>query len=316
MRVLRFFSLFSLCLVLFSALPSAVSGFSGGPPLRANWCGQQATQTICNGAVCRSCSDCHTGPGGESIPNQGNGSVSILGLPAGGYDPNVALPYFLNVLLEDTDGGRFAFGGFEVSAMLGTDSCQAGTMTRDVVNEPLTDDPTDFQSGVTFVQHISPKAQVGGAVMWSFFWDPPTVGSGDVVFNVCGNSADGNGGDNSNDFIYCTEVIVQEAVDCASQPPGAPCDDGFTCTDPDGCLGADCIGSLRDPFCDALETGSTCNPGDPNRDPITGCVSPAGAEDCTTAADEDGQGDRNEKRRRLFDDGILQSQQRGRPKNL
>jgi len=179
--------------------PDRGSAFSGGPPDFRTWCAQGG-EPACGAAPCSNCTvSCHSTFGG---PNSGTGSVTLQNLPPA-YRPGAQ--YILAVLLEDPDNPEFVVGGFELSALERTGLCQAGALAADEADTRV---DLHGPSGTQWLKHSRPQDQAGGA-MWQFLWTAPDPSVGEVVFSVCANAADDNGG-NRGDRIYCSEAVVPQ----------------------------------------------------------------------------------------------------------
>ena len=141
-----------------------------------------------------SCTACHGS-------NVGDGSLALLGVPVGGYNPGAT--YTLTVRLADPGQLRW---GFELVALTNAALTQAGTITvTDDVHTQLSDYPDPDPD---YLKHTSDGTYPGtpGPTGWSFDWQAPTTGES-ITFYVAGNAANNN---NSpfGDFIYLLQVPV------------------------------------------------------------------------------------------------------------
>ncbi len=148
------------------------------------------------------CSECH-GTGDNST----SGSVSLSGLPAT-YTPGATVP--ITVVIEDSTGGRRRWG-FELSARF-SNGKQAGTLS------PGTNVGVDAQNAVQYAHHEPAQNFTGPTFSYTFNWTAPAdSSSGDVIFNVVGNAANGNGTNDSGDHIYKAQA-TSKAPSAAAAP--------------------------------------------------------------------------------------------------
>jgi hypothetical protein len=163
--------------------------WSAGPP--DGYCGNPPSMVTCEA--------CH-------INEPGDGSLTMSGLPAGGYTPGAQ--YHLTVILQDPGQRRW---GFELTALETAAFTQAGTFTvTDPVNTQLSNNPG---SNPDFMKHTSTGTHNGlldGPVSWNFDWTAPMSGNL-VTFYIAGNAANGNG-NNSGDYIYTHQPAVAAAT--------------------------------------------------------------------------------------------------------
>ncbi len=156
------------------------------------------------------CTQCHTG----AALNSGKGSVRIV-FPGGGqYQPGAT--YRVKVAVRDPDQQRW---GFQLTARLASNAAVAqagdlrptGDFTRaicqDATNKPCTD-----ANPIQFIMHNAAGTRSGtpNGVDFEFDWTAPAAGSGQITFYAAGNAANGNG-NNQGDFIYTTNLSVDEA---------------------------------------------------------------------------------------------------------
>jgi hypothetical protein len=143
----------------------------------------------------------------------GNGSIALLGLPAG-YEPG--LTYSVTLRLADPGQGRW---GFELTAIDDVNLDQAGTLiATDPVNTQLSDNPGPDPD---YLKHTTEGTHDGvpdGPVTWSFDWTAPAAGN--VTFYAAGNAADGNGAP-TGDYIYLLERPVSATTGVTPEPAPA-----------------------------------------------------------------------------------------------
>jgi uncharacterized protein (TIGR03437 family) len=102
--------------------------------------------------------------------------------------------------------------GFEASARMAADNSQAGSFTAADADTQL-----KTASGIQYIEHTSAGTRPGAAspVSFQFDWTAP-AGSGDVIFYVAANAANGNGAPHAGDHIYTTSVRLTAVS--SSQP--------------------------------------------------------------------------------------------------
>ena len=172
----------ALSLVLAASLPTLAQGFSSGPP--DGYAG--------NPPFNESCRTCH----GAAV---GDGSVSLLGLPAGPYTPGQGYP--LSIQLMDPGQMRW---GFELAVIEDATLNQAGTIVvLDELNTQLSD---NVDPDPDYLKHTWEGTYNGtpGPANWTFRWVAPAAPDVNVTFYVAGNAANGNG-QPSGDYIYLTQ---------------------------------------------------------------------------------------------------------------
>lgn len=161
------------------------NAWSSGPP--DGYCGNPPSMVTCEA--------CHVSP-------LGDGTLSLTGLPAGGYEPGDT--YSITVMLADSDQRRW---GFELTALETAAYTQAGTF---IVTDPINTQLSDHQSpNPDFLKHTLAGTHNGtpdGPVTWNFDWTAPITGNL-VTFYVAGNAANGNGAP-SGDYIYAIQRPV------------------------------------------------------------------------------------------------------------
>jgi hypothetical protein len=157
---------------------------------------------------------CHTGnPVNSPV---GNGSVTVDGLPAGGWTPNQVYP--LTVTIQRTGARLF---GFQLSAVDAANQ-QAGTLTEGHARVKIIcgrgTAPGAQQVNCSTAGAIQYAEHNNAQVVTSTYlvnWTAPSSASvGTVRFHVAGNAANGDFS-NQGDFIY-TRVYN---VDAAAPPP-------------------------------------------------------------------------------------------------
>jgi len=141
------------------------------------------------------CTSCHSGN-----VNSGNGSVTVAGLPDGGYVPGET--YILTLSVTGTHDRGY---GFQMASQVGNDNAGTFSLGANSQNAELTGDR---------VQHST--RTISGE--WIVEWLAPASDIGDVVFSFSGLATGGNngfGGDN----VYTGSVQVSAAdVITAFQP--------------------------------------------------------------------------------------------------
>ena len=141
------------------------------------------------------CTFCHSGN-----VNSGNGSVTVAGLPDGGYVPGET--YILTLSVTGTHDRGY---GFQMASQVGNDNAGTFSLGANSQNAELTGDR---------VQHST--RTISGE--WIVEWLAPASDIGDVVFSFSGLATGGNngfGGDN----VYTGSVQVSAAdVITAFQP--------------------------------------------------------------------------------------------------
>ncbi len=168
----------SFCVIL---LQSGIKGlnFSSQPP-QGN-----------TGATGNYCSNCH----GDFSLNSGGGSVSIAGLPPGGYVPSTQYP--LSIAITHGAANRTRWG-FSMKAV-NSSGVSVGTFSS-----------TNANAGPngTELSHLG-AVSTGSTNTFTYNnlkWTAPSA-SGNVTFYYVGNAADGGGGSNG-DYIYAASTVV------------------------------------------------------------------------------------------------------------
>lgn len=177
----KIYLLFSLafCIIL---LESGVNGlnFSSVPP-------QGRT-----GATGSYCTACH----GDFSLNTAGGSVTVTGLPAGGYVPSQVYNLTLTINHAATDRKRW---GFSMKAV-NSGGTSIGTLGSTNANAALNGTELSHNNAVT-------TANANTFTYSNLNWTAPPSASGTVTFYYVGNAADGTGGSN-NDYIYAASTPV------------------------------------------------------------------------------------------------------------
>lgn len=166
--------------------------FSSGPP--------DGLTTLTN-----NCTNCH----GSFSVNSGNGSLNLIGLPAGGYTPGEIYP--LAIQLDDPDQSRW---GFELTSYLNDNQTHEGGTLEIVQGNTMTQLSNNTGTDLDYLKHTSNGTFQGvpnGPVAWPFLWTAPVSGSGSVTFEFAGNAANGNGS-TGGDYIYVSSTTVTEIV--------------------------------------------------------------------------------------------------------
>ncbi|HYR83037.1 MAG TPA: choice-of-anchor V domain-containing protein [Terriglobia bacterium] len=146
---------------------------------------------------------CHFG----NVVNANGGSLTLAGLPGGGWTPGQTYP--LTIMVQRTGQSRF---GFQLSAVADATNQQAGTLARIAGNVFVI-----TNAGIQYIEHSNATNINTFTVNWTA---PSSAAVGTVRFNLAGNAANGDFS-NQGDFIY-TRV---DRVSPASAPP--PVDNTF-----------------------------------------------------------------------------------------
>jgi hypothetical protein len=154
------------------------------------------------------CTQCHT-----TYPvNFGNGSLSLTGLPVGGYQSNTT--YHLTLTLQDPGQTRW---GFELTPIYqsGVSYLQAGEMT--VTQTTYTQLAVLTGTAPDYLKQTSAGTFAGtaGPTTWQFDWTSPNTSVGNITFYIAGAAAN-NDTRNTGDYIYTTSVTTSPYV---PQPP-------------------------------------------------------------------------------------------------
>jgi hypothetical protein len=132
------------------------------------------------GASTIGCGSCHGSANAAT-------SITITGMPAGGYIAGTTYPLTLKV----TNGTKLA-AGFDMSVTGGTISnAPANTMLM----------------GGTELHHTAPLTMVAGDATWNFSWTAPATGT--VTFNVAGNAVNNNNSDSGDQWSKITIDYVK-----------------------------------------------------------------------------------------------------------
>lgn len=147
--------------------------FSGQPP------------TDLTGAVGDYCTNCHSG----NPRNAAGGSVTLTGLPSGGYVPNQSYPLSLTITHASANRTRW---GFSIAAV-NSGGAPLGTFSTTNPNAAINGSELSHNNAV------STSAQASYTYN-NLSWRAPATASGTVNFYFVGNAADGSS--SSGDFIY------------------------------------------------------------------------------------------------------------------
>jgi hypothetical protein len=160
---------------LFLAAVTLQSGinFSSQPP------------TDLTGAVGDYCTNCH----GGNARNAAGGSVTLNGLPVGGYVPNQTYPLSLTITHGSANRTRW---GFSIAAV-NAGGAPLGTFNTTNPNAAINGSELSHNSAV------STSAQ-SSYTYNNLSWRAPATASGTVNFYFVGNAANGSG--SGGDFIY------------------------------------------------------------------------------------------------------------------
>ena len=176
-------SLIMLPLLMFAYPNGAPDGFSGAP-------GEGTCQT------------CHAnGPD--------DGALEILGVPSS-YTPYQFCT--LTVRLQDSGQDRW---GFQLTAV-DADGNGVGTFTvTDAVNTLLSDNTSPGRDYMKQTTSGTFSGTAGGPVEWSFLWQAPATGAGQVTFYAAGNASVAGGGVSGNNYVTSAE---SEYESCCAPP--------------------------------------------------------------------------------------------------
>ncbi len=155
------------------------------------------------------CYSCHN----QGTANQGNVKLTFNGDgSATSYTPGATIP--INIVITDTAGGRpRPTWGFELAARFSNGSA-AGTLVA--VNSNTKVSTLSFpNAGKPVISHNGAVVAAGNSFTFTINWTAPAAGSGNVVFSVAANAANGDG-DLTGDRIYTFETTLSPA---ASSPP-------------------------------------------------------------------------------------------------
>ncbi len=164
-----------------------------------------------NPPLSRYCVECHD----NFALNSGGGSLSLTGLPTGGYTPGQT--YTLVVHLAQQGQQRW---GFQLTSVKSSNPGRKGgqLINTDAINTAL---------GVTggilpdYENHTSAGTRAGtlnGPVTFTFNWQAPVANTGTILFYYVGNAAN-NSDDPNGDYIYAHVDSVMEAI--SNHPPSS-----------------------------------------------------------------------------------------------
>jgi hypothetical protein len=174
----------SICIILLQSGVKSLN-YSSQPP------------TGLTGATGSYCTDCH----GDFSLNTAGGSISITGLPPGGYVPSTQYTLSLTINHSATNRKRW---GFSMKAVNGSGT-SVGTFSTTNGNAGLNG---------TELSHNNAATTSAGAATYTYNnlkWTAPSA-TGSVTFYYVGNAADGTGGTN-NDYIYAGSTVVALPID-------------------------------------------------------------------------------------------------------
>jgi predicted extracellular nuclease len=134
------------------------------------------------------CTSCHSGSA-----NSGNGSVSITGLPSGGYTPGDTYSLTIKVAGTHRDGY-----GFQMASQVGNDNAGTFSLGASSQNAELSGNKVQ-QSART----------ISGE--WIVEWLAPSSDVGDITFSASG-LATGGASSNSGDNVYTASVALPAFV--------------------------------------------------------------------------------------------------------
>ncbi len=192
------------CAVVLTAVSVVIYAHATGPDPRKTGA---PGDTTCNQATC------HVG----TAVNGGPGKVEITYSGGTTYTPGERGTF--TVTITDTGTPPRQVYGFQASARLSSDQehGQAGTLIAgtglDVQCEDARSLPCRSTAPVQFINHNTPS-RTG---VWTFQWDAPANGAGDVVVYVAGNAANGNGNE-TGDRIYTSSIRLTTATSAGKKP--------------------------------------------------------------------------------------------------
>lgn len=147
-----------------------------------------SSSTGMSGVMGASTVGCGPASGGCHDPGTGT-TITITGLPAGGYVAGTAYTLTLNVINSSKTAA-----GFDLT-------CSAGAISNKPANTML--------MGTTELHHVAPLSMTSGTSSWSFTWTAPTTGTS-VDFNVAGNAVNGDLG-TTGDAYATTKITFNKA---------------------------------------------------------------------------------------------------------
>jgi uncharacterized protein (TIGR03437 family) len=164
------------------------------------------------------CLECHTG----TALNGGGGRVTISFAGGNTYTPGQTQR--VTVRIEDPQARRW---GFQATARLKSNerAAQAGSFSSTDANTQIicasgSRPPCSAAAQLQFIEHTSAGTRPGTTVLttFEFDWVAPATNSGDVVFYVAANAANGNGTNDSGDHIYTTSATLTPAAAGGTKP--------------------------------------------------------------------------------------------------
>src|SRR5258706_14073144 len=135
------------------------------------------------------CVVCHLGGNANSGP--GNVQLRLNGVtPTSSttYAPGTTIP--ISIVITDNGGGRQRWG-FELTSSF-ANGTQARTLTAVGSNTTTQKGTFGSQTQVTYASHLNAVRQPGSTFTYTINWTAPAAGSGQVIFNVAGNAANGD----------------------------------------------------------------------------------------------------------------------------
>lgn len=178
-------TLFLLVLSTFVWMGSIVS-YTNGPPNGVSGGGPSANN----------CSGCHTG-----VVNSGTANVEITSdIPATGYQP--ANLYTITVSISDNGRNKF---GFQVTNQIVGDTSSGGTfiITDTLYTQKATEDTYQY------VMHTDTGTVGIGGNSWTYDWQAPVSGTGEIMLYASLLAANGDNKD-TLDFTYTTSLSIPE----------------------------------------------------------------------------------------------------------
>lgn len=188
MKKIYFVSTLVCCIVL---LQSGINSnnYSSVPP------------TGYTGATGNYCTSCHS----SFALNTAGGSVSVAGLPSGGYIPSTAYP--LQISISHSAANRKKWG-FSIKAVNSV-GASIGTFSSTNGNAAVNGTELSHNNAVTTVSSSS-------YTYTNLKWTAPASASGNVTFYYVGNAASGTGDGSSGDYIYAGSSVLSLPIELAS----------------------------------------------------------------------------------------------------
>ncbi len=153
------------------------------------------------GATGNYCTSCHS----DFALNTAGGSVSIAGLPSGGYIPNTAYP--LQISISHGSANRKKWG-FSIKAV-NSSGTSIGSFSSTNANAAVNGSELSHNNAVTTVSSSS-------YTYTNLKWTAPASAVGNVTFYYVGNAASGAGDGSSGDYIYAGSSVLSLPIELSS----------------------------------------------------------------------------------------------------